>query len=361
MGAEARVAVTLAGTRPLSIHRYVLLPESFRRTDRARQDVLETAGVIAACVLLLALLAGALTLQRRDPRVELATDRRVEGRRFTLGALIALATWYVLGVLQNRPSHLATYDTATPWSTFQTTLTLGTLAASLVAFIVVALWYIAGGLRRRGGLPLWPPAAAGNEGGGRDMLLAGGALGLLFPVVAAAGTIGSERDPVTPSTVLHELAPLAARLFEVGDAVLLALPAVGIVAAVCANAARTTPRLIALFGFLVSTLVPLVILTRADSGVIESALVAAGLIAVTSGAVALWGRSSAAAWVVAALVAASAGQVVELLRAATPTDRAAAAIAALAAILAVAGLWAAAKFTPGSRTPTPDPAPVPNG
>jgi membrane protease YdiL (CAAX protease family) len=346
-GAEARVAVTVVGGTAERVERGVHLPDVFERADRARIDDLLVVGSVALAALLLVLGAAALALMRRDP-----LDEPQAPRRALAAGLAAVAAVELARAADLFPARLAEWDTATPWTTWLATLALATAAAALLAMVVGGLWYAADEARRRIGIPAVP-----GRGSARDVLLAGAALGLLPTALAGAAALLGARDPALPTTVLDRLTPLASRTLDAAHGALLALPIVAGAGAVLAEAARTRGRLALLVAVLGAALAPWLVLAepRLDLGGAAAAGVALALVG--AGAAALWGRLSASAWVVGALVAAGGGAAARALAAGTAVDAwsawlAAAAMAALAAWVARLGVGAPSP-APSAEAPAP--------
>ncbi|HEU4564721.1 MAG TPA: CPBP family intramembrane glutamic endopeptidase [Gemmatimonadaceae bacterium] len=351
-GAEARVAVSLAGREPLSVRRYVLLPEEFERADRARRDDLAVAASVAAVALLLILGWSAVRLYRRDP----ADDRaRLLAGRPLLAAMGVAALWEVARAADLLPARLAGYDTSTPWTTFRATLTLAMLLVVLIAPVAAALWLAAEEARRRLGLPFRREHGAGAHHRA-DTLLAGAALGLLPTLIAALAVPLAGMPPVPPATVMDRAAPLASQLLEGGHELLLLVPPALVLVALLAAGARGAWRRAALLALVALALTPLALLADPEASWWRALAAMAALVAAAGAGVWLWGRTSGATWLVAALVALGTAAVRSGLAAGTAADRWSAALAAIA-LLAVA-LWVALS---GRRAPPPAPegAPAP--
>ena len=350
-GAEARVAVTLAGATPLSVERGIRLSDAFERAERAREDDLLVAGSLAAVALLALLAMGAFRLSRRAPAGSAYAPTLIAG------GLALAVVWEVASAANAIPARLADYDTATPWATFRATIALGTAAAALIALVLAGLWYLADEARRRAGI-----AVASSSGGMRGVLLAGGALGLGPAVVGALAAARSDRLAV-PETAMDRLLPVLSPTLEGVHAAMLLLPIVVAAALSVAEMARGGWRTIATLALLSAALIPFVVLADPAVTVARAALGTALGVAITAAALRMWGGQSAAAWVVAALAAAASGGARQALGAGTGVDRWGGALAALVTA-AAALLVARAAARAGSVTPAlpeSDPGSAPAG
>jgi hypothetical protein len=208
----------------------------------------------------------------------------------------------------------------------------------LAAPLLAGLWVVADDVRRRVSVPLGAPAdgAAIPPSPVRDTLLAGCALGLVPTIVTAAAWLLAGRPPA-PETAASHAWPLLARFFDAGDAVLLWMPLLGVVAAVAGAAgAGGRARTIAVLALAAVALLPALLLGAPALTLPWALVVAVALVVVLAGALRCWGRVSAAAWLVAALASAGAASARSTLAAAMSADRAAGAIGLIAAAGGVA-------------------------
>ncbi len=235
-GAEARVAVTLAGTEPVQVRRSVELPETFQRAERERAN--RRALLMAFCGVLFlgTIVVGGILIGRR--RDEIVFDGFLNRRRTVLfvGGLTVLG---IAEVLNGLPRILYSYDTAMPWRNFLGLNLAGLIAPIIEALIALALWFALGALRRRVGIRLFPQGAGREQR--RDLLLAGLGMGsllalgdLLSPLFAHKGVPGA------PNTMLGQVVPLLGTVFSIPLNTVMAVTAIAIPLLVLVGAARTT-------------------------------------------------------------------------------------------------------------------------
>ena len=358
-GAEARVRVRLAGSQPLAVERYIRLPEDVMRADRARRENRGAASEAAALVLALAVLAGTLLIV--VPAVRARAQRHPIGHPGTLRAAPSIAftaAWQVLLVVNARPSALAAWETATPWSTHLAILAVGTVMATLGGVVIVALWGVADEARVRLGIPFWPvdpspPRAA------RDALIAGSALGLALLVgLSGLSTLAARREPVAPGTAMDTSFPALADVLHTVEMALIGPPLLGLVAAIIVVVGRNRAgRALALVAL--ATLVAPITADVETSYWREWALLVGGL-TIAALAIHAWGRQSGLAWVLAVVVASLAGSAVDAVRAAAAPDRTSAVLGALAALAIIATLLARAVATGARELSSPDTAAGPS-
>jgi hypothetical protein len=254
-------------------------------------------GMVAALLLLVFLIAGAIVVKRRlVPVYDRVLDRRTSLR--LIGALFVLAT---LSSLNSLPSQLSTYDTAEPWSTFLGTTALGFLEAIVFPLTVVALLYVLDALRRRLGIPMVP---AGTWRSARtDILLMGlGLAGLVYAVSGLDALIPAGGMPSMPSTNLDELVPFLSRVPDTPATVIAGVAMLGIPILVVSG---LTPRRSwrALIALIVVTLVAVIAWSFTPTDDLDPLGLALLILTfvVTAAAVRVWARRSAWAWFVAAL------------------------------------------------------------
>jgi hypothetical protein len=297
-------------------------------------------GGVLAFALLVWLLVGAM---RRAPAPGAAGEPwidRPRGLAVAGFAAVAMAASNAMSL----PSTLASWSTATPWSNFLALQVVQLLILALVfGAIFLGLWYLADGLRRRAGVPVWPAGADGA----RDALVAGGALGLGATAAQyAMRSLGAVQWPVPPETAQGELAPwlagASAVVMAAATSAAVTIPAAALALGVRRWGARILVLLLA-----AACTVPVAQLagTATASGTGATVLAVAGALfvgAVTVLLVRAYGAHSGVAWGHAALLGALATQLAAARAAASPVDRASAAVGALTAAALVALLHRAA-------------------
>jgi hypothetical protein len=336
-GATARAEVTLTGRDVGHVSRWVELPESFIRADRARSDDDELFAIAAFVILLGATSVGTFILvRRRQSLVPVITL----SRRARLAAWLAIAV-VVFATLWNRgPDQLFDYDTNTPWSRFlldrTVSLAIGTVLLSLFVGAVIE---VAAAVRQRVGIPFLPedrtPQAA------LDAVLGGLALALL-PLTAGLVAIRTSANtlPLPPDTSLNaHIAILMPSLTLIQTALLgpsfVSLPLliaaafvrgrvlriVMLVGAACALAAiASSNHIVGAFGFWATAAMLIV------------------LLALWARAFNAWGTQSGASWLIAVLGVTGAAAIQEAVRAGATADRVGSALAAMVSALGIGAL-----------------------
>jgi hypothetical protein len=297
-GAAARTWVQVAGDEPLVARRGVELPESFLRADRQRQtDRMMVAGV---CILLLLglIVTGAIFVKRRRP---ILVDDGMLGRRDTYILLSTLMVLAMLSSLNSLPSKLFKYDTAQAWSSFIATTVLGVVVLIPAVLILFGLWLALGAMRRRVGIPML--AGEPSRSASNDMLIAGlGLGGVLFATSRLTTLVPRVWMPDTPTTALGDAFPLLAGVLDVPRIVMMTVATFGIPLLVVAGLSRgwglralMAAGLVALTGGAVWALAPASDIHPWTAGL------AIARVAVVSVAVVVWGSLAAWSWLVAAL------------------------------------------------------------
>jgi len=326
--------VTLAGDRPLTVRRFVKLPESFERAERERAS--RRALVVAlAGIGLFALVVGLVVVALRRPLLADA-PRLVDGRTgIALGAAAALAS---VGAWANGlPAILAAWRTEEPWTTYLAQATLSAaILAGVTAVAVAALWSLTDSLRRRTMIPFWP----GDAGGVRDAAWYGAALGIGVTFVQfAAARLGASGWPIPRATSAGDLVPWAGGALGVLPTALVAPTAALVGLALAVAARRAAARWAAVAGAAACAA------AIAGAGADRPATSAAGAVAAVAAVVALarwFGSSSGVSWVFAALAVSLAASLRAALGAETSADAVASVLGAVTAAVLVVALWRAA-------------------
>jgi len=335
--ATARARVELAGATPVGVRRFLQLPESFLRDDRADAEDRSVVALVAALLLVGATAAGTIWIvRRRQPAMRGA----VLGRRAAVAALAGMALVQLAVSLNEWPTLAAGYDTAQPWSTFIAASTIQIIVSAVVfALFVMGALNASSAVRRRVGIPFWPDA--GRSGGARDALLGGTALALL-PVAASAAALAAPNDiPSAPETALGALVPVLAPALDLVRMALLvptllALPLLVLIA-------FAHRRVVWIAIPLAAAAVAASVGPASDIAVAGGVWTVAALALVAIGlwlrAFWVWGSGSALAWLFAALVAGAANSLGMLVGTAAPQDRLAGGVGVLVAAVSIAWLY----------------------
>jgi hypothetical protein len=254
----------------------------------------------AAAFLLLVgfLIAGALAVKRRLPVTldDSPLDRRT--RLWLIGGLALLTT---LSSLNKLPSHLSSYETAQPWSTFLGTTALTVLQPFVFTLMLLGLLLGLDALRRRVGIPMLPGEPSRSPR--IDMLMAGLGLGGIIYSMSDLGALSSGGGiPPVPTTELDTAVPLLAGIPDIPTTAILAVAAIGLPVLIVAG---LTPRWSwrALIAVTITMLVGAVAWAFEPSVDIDplglTILIAIVLLMMV--AVRVWGGVSAWSWMVAAL------------------------------------------------------------
>jgi hypothetical protein len=325
--AAARVLVTLAGSEPLLVRREVELPEAFERADRQQQDRFSAIRTGSGLALFVALTLAAMLVMRRQRPM---TGDDQPGRRALIVVGTTFAALAVANALNALPETLYQYDTATPWSTFVSTTAVSVMLSALSALLILALWLLMDGLRRRVGIPLFPATAEVNDGA-----VAGAALGVLFVLPGLIrGLLSRTTVPAPPATQLDRTMPAIAQVLGIplqeaggllGTAILVLL--------IVALSRRTWVRV--LIGLGVCALAAGLTANEAErfgaSGILWLAVTVCVELALLVVALRTWGARSVWSWGIAALTVSLLGTMSLVVHAATSESRASALIAAVAA------------------------------
>jgi hypothetical protein len=298
-GAAARVWVVIAGDEPLDVTRGVELPEAFLRADRSRQTNRFMIAAVPILLLVGFMIAGVIAVRHRlAPAIhDSLLDRRTS--LLLIGVLVVLAA---LSHLNSLPSHLYSYDTAEPWSTFVGTTALGILAPVFTTVLLVVMLRVLDGLRRRVGIPMAP--AGPPHSAQRDVLIAGLGLGGSLSLVHQVGQLAGPGDlpPSGAWTALNDFIPVISGIADIPESSIGLVLTLGIPILVVAG---LTPRWSwrALIGAAIVTLVlatSWLLDPAADMDFASLAVHIAGF-GVTVVAIRTWGARAAWAWFVAAL------------------------------------------------------------
>ena len=297
-GAAARAWVRIAGNEPLGVRRGVELPEAFLRADREHRTNRMMVGAASILLLLGILIAGAVVVKGRLP---VALDDSPLDRRTRLWLIGVLALLTTLSNLNKLPSHLSSYDTAQPWSTFLGTTALTVLQPFVFTLMLLGLLLGLDALRRRVGIPMLPGAYSRSPL--TDMLIAGLGLGGIIYSMIDLGTLSSGAGiPPVPTTELDTAVPLLAGVLDIPATAILAAAMLGLPVLIVAG---LTPRWSwrALTAVILTLLMGVVAWAFEPTFDVDPAgvtlLVASVLLMMV--AISVWGRVSAWSWIVAAL------------------------------------------------------------
>ena len=347
-GASARVGVTLAGTEAVRVGRELRLPETWLLRDTNRGSTHGLIALVAALGLVGLFLALVLRgMRAAEPQEPVAVDRRVA---VAIAVSVALLT---LGrTLLGLPERFAAWDTTDPWSSFVTTLAIGSvLGAVLMGAATSGAWAVADALRRRVGVPLLPaardevpdasqtaPAIAAARV--RDGVLLGAALGTALPALAGLGDFvrTATGTPPAPSTALGAALPWALAAVGTVTAAISVPPLAAFPALAVAAGARTTRGrwLVLAVAALLSALGAQVA-AEATLGAATVAFGAIAGVALVAGVIWLFGRAAVLPWLAAGPAAALVAGLRTARTAVNPTDRSVAlvTVAVAAALLLV--------------------------
>jgi hypothetical protein len=317
-GASARVWVSLAGDEPVSVRRAVDLPQAFLRTVRREEMTgMAVAGVLGMVAIGL-IIWGIVRVSRQPLLVHDSLPRRTV---FGLLGLLVVAT--LAESLQSWPTALAQYDTAMPWDRFVSTMVTMQFVGIVGVFLLMALWMLANGMRRRIGIPLAAATASPGEIAPDDLRLGFGFGGVIALLGLAADWVPSHEVPAGPATILDQAVPLLAQTPAALTTVAGIVPVAAI--AVMSIAGLSPHPRQRLAGALV-----LLALIGAAGWAADTPWQAPdplGLIGVAAvcwllvQAVRHWGRVSVATWIFAALFVGLVGGAGDALRAASGVER----------------------------------------
>lgn len=351
--ATARVRVELAGDMPVGVRRFLELPESFLRDDRADAEDRSIIALVAALLLGGATAAGTIWIvRRRQP----APGMVVLGRRTVIAVLAGLALVQLAASLNEWPALAFGYDTAQPWSTFIAASTIQIVVSAVVfALLVMGALNASSAIRRRVGIPFWP--GGDRPGAARDALLGGAALAML-PLAASAVALAAPNEiPPAPETALGALVPLLAPALDVVRMALLAPTLLSLPLLVLVAFSRRRVVWIAIP--LAAAAVAASVGPASDIAVVGGVWTVGALALLAIGlwlrAFWVWGTASAVAWMFAALVAGAANSLAMMVGTAASQDRLAGAVGLLVAVVAVAWLYrvAARREVAGSASAAP--------
>ncbi len=346
-GAQAKVAVTLAGREAVQVQRSVDLPETFRRAERERADRLQVIMILCGVLFLTVVVVGGIRVGKRlDP----VLSDGILDRRTTLifvGSLTALGLTSFLNTLK---TVLASYDTAMPWRNFLGLSLAELLAPPVAALIALALWYTLGALRRRAGIRLFPDGIGLAQR--RDMLLAGLGAGALFALAdIVPGVLQRTGVPAAPTTLLGRVVPALGTLFSVPVDAVMAVTTIGIPLLVVVGAARST-RGRALTGALLFLPLLGLVLSEVPRGTniwLAGAAFVLGALAFLWLILRYWASYCGWSWVLAALIASGFRALRHLVHAPTLVEQG----AGLVTLLGVVGLVTLAMRFPRRVAETP--------
>jgi membrane protease YdiL (CAAX protease family) len=297
-GAAARAWVRIAGNEPLGILRGVELPEAFLRADREHHTNRMMIGAAGILLLLGLMIAGGVVVKRRLP---VALDDSPLDRRTRLWLIGGLALLTTLSNLNKLPSHLSSYDTAQPWSTFLGTTALTVLQPFVFTLMLLGVVLVLDALRRRIGIPMLPGEPYPSPR--TDMLIAGLGLGGIIYSVSDLGRLGSRGGiPPVPTTELDTAIPLLAGIPDIPTTAILGIGMIGVPVLIVAG---LTPRWSwrALIAGTITVLVGVIAWAFEPTVDVDAAgltlLIVIVLLLML--AISVWGRVSAWSWIVAAL------------------------------------------------------------
>lgn len=298
-GAAARVRVLLAGAEPSGVRRGVELPQEFMRADRDRLTTRLLVAGLSAVVLVTLLVIGFLrVIRRREPLIdETGISRRTAGLALAIAVALIVAS-----ALNDFPAAIFEYDTAETWSSFITSSIVGVVAGGVFLLLLVSgLWLALNALRRRIGIPILAPPAAGQTRSAA--LLAGAALGSVFAISGIVLPLLTSPLPSPPATSLASAVPVASQLLALPLFVVPLVPAVAIpLLLVVALARGWRSRL--LLAVVLLALLSGVMLPRSMDSVTPISIVAtlAALVAIIL-AVRTWSSPGVASWITAGITA----------------------------------------------------------
>ena len=334
--AVARVKVSMAEGEPLSVLRDLVIPESFERAQRSREQALQL-GAVVSFSLLVALLVGAAIWVVRHRPVQVEDDG--PSRRVLWVCVAAYAGYLLLRAANGWPNALASWDTATPWRSHVASRALGSVVVVFGVIVIAAFWVAADRMRQRLGIPFLPvPGPAGV----RETVSSGLALAALPLIVLHFEAVadGATTDAALVSTTMDALVPLASRTLEAFGTVaswpaVLALPVMVMLGVTTRPGWRLLPML------LVAALLTVPTLAFSERQDVPAPLLAASVVLVVVTVVPLlarWGRASVASWLVAALAYEVLSQARLAILAAHPVDHASATLGCIASFAALAWL-----------------------
>jgi len=297
-GASARVAVDIAGDEPLSVWRWVDLPETFLRADRERQTNRMVIAAVSVLLLLGIVVGGAVVVRRRLP-VAVHDGTLARGARLWLiGGLLILET---IDHLNSLPSQLYSYDTAKPWSTFVGTTALGFVGPVILTLMLGGLWLVLQSLRRRVGIPML--ADKPSRSAAAEILIAGlGIAGVAYAAGRLDALMSSDSTRAPPSSALDQVIPWLAGVVGTPASAIVTVAAVAIPILVVAGLTRRWSQR-ALLGTVIFVLSAISVWAFESQGEVHPAevpLAIAGFV-LTVAALIAWGSRSAWSWLVAAL------------------------------------------------------------
>ncbi|MBX9929679.1 MAG: CPBP family intramembrane metalloprotease [Gemmatimonadaceae bacterium] len=329
-GATSRVDVELAGAEIATVRRYIDLPESWERRDRAREDR-ETA--IASVIALTLIILFGLALWRTTRWAPLLGDAWIT-QRATLVIAVVTVTAAIVTMANSRASQEAGWESTMPWSTYSTmTLLLTAFFAAAVLSGLGAL-QLTDAVRRRVGIPLFPSRTL--DANGSATMLSGLALAAmptaLELLTRAAPT---SRWFTAPNTVLDARWPWISGTAEWLTALpFAALLPLGLLIA----GAWVRPRWARVLGIVVLS-AALAIVAERDASVARWIPPVAGALAGLVGYAALraWAGMSALTWGIAIVAGPCFSAIASWTEAASPQDRDVSVVLVGTALLLLAG------------------------
>jgi hypothetical protein len=358
-GAAARAWVSLAGGEAVAVQRGIELPELFVRENVDRRTTRLLFSGLGAMVLISIVVAGTIAVIRRGEPV---MEEDWLARRGPVMAAAVVAVFMLLTELNGLPASRLGYDTARPWTTFVTTNALGSaVGAVLFAMVAGGLWMTVSSLRRRVGIPDFPPPAVDRERW-RGSIVAGVALGAVAAAASIARDAVASGIPPAPQTSMDQAAPIAAGVLSLPISVAVVVPVIAIPLLLILAVARTTAARIALALLLV------VLAGATASGLTDgtpslaATMTSLGGLLAVGWAVWRWGGISVLTWITAALALAAITGLHSALGLRGITDRVGEGVAVAAAVGALLWLFLAVRrgYTrPGAELPQVNPAESP--
>ncbi len=290
--ASLRWTATVSGDRVTRLGHRIFLPEAWERQDTSRTV---TRSAIAAGVLLLLVILGGFLLVRFMRQRPLVPALAWPSRGRMIGIVAVMSAVMFLTRLNDWPTKMAGWDTASPFNRHQWTTISGMLLGALGPLMLWGLWLAADAARRRMGVPVQSPTRG-------DALWTGAALAAGPALMGALPALVFGPTTTSVSTVMNQVVPVLGHVTNATNSA-FAMAAVAVLASSAALAVRSSALRVLLLA-LVAVSVGSVTAEDAVSSSEWMARAAVSALAI-GGMCAIWwrvGRASMEAWLAGALM-----------------------------------------------------------